>query len=255
MTKKDLEMAPFKNGQNSGNENVTQTSPAPAENIVEAPITRPFEGYTYIKKEWVDQEDGIEKVTLNVAFGHPQLPADWTNTEVYVMMPEWGSIPLKRSWVIRIPSHFEGKDKYLFHYYFQSFHANGPERVSHAFTQLISPQEFEYIDYSGDFVFVRLHWSVGNWSYVQDSDFEVDGITWGSDFSVSQAPFRWNDRLYQNGRAKEMQKLPIPRHFRCFIWVPKGAVINYCFQLIRICPEGFHIHWENNLGKNFLLTI
>ncbi|HNV68121.1 MAG TPA: hypothetical protein PKO06_00385, partial [Candidatus Ozemobacteraceae bacterium] len=36
---------------------------------VELPSTRPFEGWFFLRKEWIDQEEGIEKVTLNYTIG------------------------------------------------------------------------------------------------------------------------------------------------------------------------------------------
>jgi len=222
---------------------------------LEIPVTHPFEGYTYIKKEWVDQEDGIDKVTFNMTLGHLNAPADWSHTQTFIMMPEWGQIPLKRTWIVRLPTHLDGKDRYLFHYFFQIYYSNGTERVSNAFTQMLMPREFEYIDHSGDFVHVRLYWSVGSWTYPQNTELEVDGIDWGSEFSVSNAPYRGTDRLYHNGRFLVMQRVAIPRRFRGIIWAPKGAEIRYCFQMVRHIGEGFELVWDNNFGKDFCLSI
>ncbi len=55
--------------------------------------TRPFEGFFYLRKEWLDQEECIEKVTFNMTLGRQNLPADWNNTQSCVMMPEWGRHP------------------------------------------------------------------------------------------------------------------------------------------------------------------
>jgi len=222
---------------------------------VEVPVTRPFEGYTYLRKEWIDQEDGIEKVTFNMTLGPVNLPADWSRTQTFVMMPEWGTSPLRRTWIVRLPTHLEGHDQYLFHYFFQTYHTNGEERVSSMFAQLIQPREIEYVDYGGELVNVRLHWSIGDWSYAQDTELEAEGIEWGSEFSVSSAPYRTKDRLYQNGRILVMRRLPVPRRFHGLIWAPKGAEIRFCFQLVRHRPEGQDLLWDNNFGKNYSLTI
>lgn len=222
---------------------------------LELPITRPFEGYTYLRKEWADQEDGIEKVTINTTFSHLQQHADWNHTESFTMMPEWGTTPLHRTWIIRLPTHLDGHDRYLFHYFFHVFYSNGTERVSNTFTQMVAPQPFEFIDYAGDCAFVRLHWSIGNWAYPQDTEFECDGIEWGGEFSVSNLPYRKDDRLFHNGRFLVMNRLPIPRHFRGLIWAPRGSEIRYCFQLLKQRPDGLQMHWENNQGGDFTLTV
>jgi len=221
----------------------------------ETGLQRPFEGFSYLRKEWIDQEDGIEKVTFNMTLSPVNLPADWRKTEVSVMMPQWGTIPLKRTWIVRLPTHFQGMDRYLFHYFFQTFYSNSTDRVSSTFTQLIVPKEFEYIDHSGEVLFVKLHWSVGNWSYPQDTDLEVDGIEWGSENSISNAPYRMNDRLFQSGRFLLMKRIPLPRRFRGLIWAPKGSELKYCFQLIKYRAEENEVKWDNNFGKDYCLTI
>jgi hypothetical protein len=233
------------------------SEPVTAEGVAqELPATKPFEGFFYLRKEWVDQEEGIDRVTFNMTVSPLHLPADWNTTQTFVMMPEWGTAPLRRTWIVRLPTHYQGSDRYLFHYFFQVTYTNGQERVSNAFTNLIVPHEFEFIDHSGDFLQVRLHWSVGSWSYPQDTDLEADGIDWGSEFSVSHFPYRGNDKLYQKGRLLVMRRLPIPRRFRGLIWAPKGSEIRYCFQMLRPGPQDeLEILWDNNFGRDFRLTI
>ncbi len=230
-------------------------SETPNDAAVELPSTKPFEGWFFLRKEWIDQEEGIEKVTLNYTIGPANLPADWSHTHTYEMMPEWGTNPLHRTWIIRLPTHLEEKDRYLFHYYFQVHFHNGSERVSHTFTQLIMPHAFEFLDHAGDFLYVRLHWSVGPWSYPQDTEMEVEGIDWGSEFSVSNVPYRGTDRLFHNGRVLVMKRLTPPRRFRGFIWAPKGSEIRYCFQMARYKGDGFEIVWDNNFGRDYSLNI
>jgi hypothetical protein len=232
-----------------------QLDPASQGAAIEAPFTRPFEGYVYLKKEWVDQEDGIEKVTVNYTWSHLNLPADWNRTEQFVMMPEWGTVPLRRTWIVRLPTHLDAQDRYLFHYFFQVFGADQNERVSTAFTQMIVPHEFECIDHSGEVLFVRLHWSMGHWTYPQDTELEADGIEWGSECSVSNAPYRMNDRLFQSSRLLQMRRLPVPRRFRGLIWAPKGTEVKYCFHLLKHAPDGLESHWDNNFGKDYCITI
>jgi hypothetical protein len=222
----------------------------------EVPSTRPFEGFSYLKKEWVEQEDNIESVTLSLVFGHMNRPPDWHNMQSFTMMPEWGTAPLKRSWVLRIPTHFEGDERYLFHYFFQIRYTDGSDKVSDNFTQLIMPREIEYIDHSAACTHVRLHWSLDSWAYPQDTELEADGIEWGSEFSVSHSPYRHGDRLYERGRAARINQLPMPRVFRATIWGPHKEVINYCFNLVMVDQAGnLHQKWDNNGGENFKLTI
>ncbi len=227
----------------------------PEGSAVEVPVTRPFEGFTYLKKEWIDHEDGVEKVTFNMALGPVNLAADWSRTQSFVMMPEWGTVPLRRTWIVRLPTHFEGHDQYLFHYFFQAHFGGGNERISPTFSQLVVPRAFEFIDHAGDIIHVRLHWSVGQWTYPQDTELEVDGIEWGSEFSVNHALYRANDPLYQKGRSLVMKRLPVPRRFRGLIWAPKGSEIWYCFQLVRLDGQTTETHWDNNFGRDYTLTI
>lgn len=223
--------------------------------IIEVPISRPFEGYTYIKKEWVDCQDEIDSVSINYTFGHVNLPANWDKLQTHVMMPQWGTTPLKRNWVVRLPTHLENQNKYLFHYYFQIHYQDNREKISDMFTELIIPKQVEYIDHSGAYSHIRLHWSIGGWLYPQDTELEVEGIEWGSDFSVSQSTYRAGDRLYELGRSALINKIPAPRVYRATIWGPKGATVNYCFNLITVEINGKLKHkWNNNNGINFEMT-
>lgn len=241
-----LESVVLQKESSAGNDGTTQ----------EVPFTRPFEGFTYLKKEWVDHEDNIESVTFSMTLSQINSPANWDHTQSFAMMPEWGTAPLKRSWVVRIPTHLDGAERYLFHYYFEIRYDDGSEKVSDDFTQLIRPRVIEYIDHSGNCVHVKMHWSLSGWSYPQDTELEVAGIEWGEEYSVSHASYRGGDRLYERGRAAAISRLPVPRVYQATIWAPKGEEVNYCFNLVSIdqtgnlCPK-----WDNNGGENFKMTI
>ncbi len=222
----------------------------------EVPNTSPFEGFSYFKKEWVDHEDNIESVTFSMALSSLNKPANWDNMQSFSMMPEWGTTPLKRSWVVRIPTHFAGAERYLFHYFFQIRYVDGSEKVSDDFTQLIMPRKIEYIDHSGTCVHLKIHWSLNDWTYPQNTELEVDGIAWGDEYSVSHAPYRSGDRLYEGGRAATIAQIKVPRVFRGLIWAPHGEVVNYCFSLEALDEAGIvRKVWNNNGGKNFKLTV
>lgn len=220
---------------------------------IETTSSRPFEGFSYIRKNWIDQDDEIEKVTLNTALSHLSSPANWNKTETFTMMPEWGTNPLKRSWVVRLPTHFENEERYLFHYFYQVTTRNGNERVSDTYTQMIVPKEVEYIDHSGDCDHVILHWSLDKWSYPQNTELEAEGISWGSDYSVSQAMFRSGIDVYEKGRTMELAKIAVPRTFKCKIWGPKGEAVDYCFKLIK--NENTVVEWDNNAESDYRLVI
>ena len=222
----------------------------------EIPVTKPFEGFSFLKKDWIDNEEGIESVRLHVAYGHINEPADWKNTKIYEMMPEWGTTPLRRTWVLRIPTHYEGKDRYLLHYFFLIRYKSGNERVSASYAQLIIPKEIQYIDHSGNYSHVKLHWCLNDWAYPQDTEMELDGIEWGSEYSVSNVAYRQNDRLYERGRAQIISKISVPRLFKAVIWAPANEKINYCFNLIMTNQVG-HLSnkWDNNNGNNYVLTV
>lgn len=240
--------------QSRGEESQMRTDAKGA--ALDAPFTRPFEGFSYLKKDWVDHEDGIEAVVLHTTISGLNLPANWNLVESFVMMPEWGSLPLRRSWVVRLPTHFNGEEKYLFHHYFQVRYEDGSEKFSDTFTQLIMPKNVEYIDHSGTCTHIIMHWSIDGWSYPQDTELEVAGIEWGEEFSVSQVPYRSGDRLYERGRLYSLQRLPAPRRFHATVWAPRGAVLHYCFVLVNTDADGnLYRRWDNNCGNNFKLTI
>ena len=235
---------------------VTDKSANTCEVAQEIPLTKPFEGYSFLKKIWIDNEEGIDSVKLNVAYGHINKPANWNKMESYEMMPEWGTSPLCRTWALRIPTHYEGKDRYLLHYFFLIRDKNGNERVSANYAQLIVPKEIQFIDHSGAYTHVKLHWSLEDWSYPQDTEMELDFVEWGSDYSVSQSAYRKGDKNYEKGRAQIISKIPAPRLFKALIWAPMNEKVNYCFNLISADQNGkLSGKWDNNSGNNYVLTV
>ncbi len=224
---------------------------------IEAPVTHPFEGFVFLRKEWVDQEEGIGEVCFNYVLSPLNQPADWAKVQSHVMMPQWGQQPLSRIWIVRLPTHLDGHDSYLFHYYFtmKSAQTGAEPRASETFTQLIAPREVECLDYSGQLTNARLHWSIGNWEYPQDTEMEVDGIGWGSEFSVSQVPYRGNDPLYLKGRLLSMRRLELPRRFRARIWGPRGSTVRFCFHLMRLGADDPLSRWDNNQGRDYSITL
>lgn len=224
--------------------------------IIEVPETKPFEGHTYLKKSWIDKNEGITKVLMHMVVGHLNKPPCWDDMDVFEMMPEWGTEPLRRSWVIRIPTHYEGEVKYLLHYYFVSYYEDGNECISQTFTEQIMPKAVQFIDHSGQYSHVRLHWSAEGWSYPQNTELEFESIDWGSEYSVSHFPYKQGDRLYERGRAAIIARTAPPRLFKGIIWAPHKEKINYCFNLISLDQTGELLsHWDNNNGLNYQLTI
>ena len=223
--------------------------------VTELLPTLPFDFFSYLKKEYIDEEEGIDEVTISCAFSRINEPVDWNNIKSFIMMPEWGTTPLRRSWIVRVPTYYKGSDKFLFHYYFQIKYADGKEILSENYTQLITAREFEYIDHTSSLTNITLHWSLNDWSYPQDTPMEAEGIDWEDECSISRSPYKAGDKLYREARRLKIEKLPHPRRFKTIIAVPSKETVNYCFKLEGYKEGEPFTKWDNNEGKNFLVRL
>jgi hypothetical protein len=52
--------------------------------------------------------------------------------------------------------------------------------------------------------------------------------------------------------------VPLPRHFVARVWGPKGATVEYVFQLLRTnspVPEDDFARWDNNQSQNYRMVL
>ncbi len=104
---------------------------------------------------------------------------------------------------------------------------------------------------------VRALWSVDGWSAPNWSQAKLKGL---------KLNVRENEAGHDaegEGIADEaiyelVQTVPLPRRFVARVWGPKGATVEYVFQLLRTnspVPEDDFARWDNNQSQNYRMVL
>jgi len=206
---------------------------------------------------WIDSEPGIAMVEIRYLCSPLGEPARWEGQEetaVLAVIP--GANPVVRQAIIEIPRYLDGKDAYQLHYRFVVVR-NGREEFSPIFTEEIVSQEIPYVDSEGRITEVRLLWGVGNWNAPNWTQAKLEGL------KLQMLPNRPGHDIEGEGIADDaiyelIQTVPLPRRYVAKVWGPRGAVLEYVYQLLRTnspLPEDDFEGWDNNQGRNYRLTL
>jgi len=158
--------------------------------------------------------------------------------------------------VIEIPRYFNGKDVYQLHYRFVIVR-NGREEVSPNFTEEIVAQEIPYLDHEGRITEVRVLWSINGWNAPNWTQAKLEGL------NLQTIPNRPGHDIEGEGLADDaiyelIQTVPLPRRYVAKVWGPRGALIEYAYQLLRTnspLPEDDFVRWDNNQTQNYRLSL
>jgi hypothetical protein len=209
-------------------------------------------------KVWVDPNDSVDSVEIRYTWSPIGTDPDFRNgrDEAEVMQVVSGTHPRVRQAIIEIPRYLDGKDNYLLHYHFGGGgeHHQGFTQV---YTEEIVSNEVEYIDREGLITEVRVLWSIGGWAAPNWTQAHLEGLPL---HVPANAP---GHDIEGEGLADEaiyelVQTVPLPRRFVGRVWGPRGATVEYCFQLLRsntpIEGDEF-VRWDNNHGRNFFIAL
>jgi hypothetical protein len=157
---------------------------------------------------------------------------------------------------IEIPRYLDHEPNYLLHYRFGGggeFHEGFNQDV----TEEIVSREVEYVDNEGLITEVRVLWSVGGWSAPNWSQAKLKGL------KLNMLEREAGREAEGEGMADEaiyelVQTVPLPRRFVARIWGPKGATVEYTFQLLRTnspTPESDFARWDSNQSQNYRVVL
>lgn len=232
----------------------------------------------YMKREWLDQDPGIEKVAMHYTWTPPDHEPDWSRhretrvMEKNAMLKEGmgGTIlvelaqtevkerPAKapdnaRVRVIKMPTGIWNpisnawNEQYLFHHYYE-VHQNGKVCNTELFTEEIVSREVEYVDWDGNVVGTCAHWSVFDFDATQYCPSEVPEFIerFGDDHELRSYKFyNHPDRSsFLRHKAIMVYDLPLPHRWRSKVWGPRGAKIVQGWHvgyLDHIPAEGEHV--------------
>ena len=210
-----------------------------------------------LTKVWIDSEPGISMVEIRYVCSPLGTSARWEGQEesdVLLVVPNMN--PVVRQAVIEIPRYLDEKDTYQLHYRFVIIR-EGREEFSPIFTEDIVAREVPYLDNEGRITEVRLLWSVNGWNAPNWTQAKLEGL------NLQMIPNRPGHDIEGEGLADDaiyelVQTVPLPRRYVAKVWGPRGALVEYAYQLLRTnspLPEDDFEQWDNNQTQNYRLTL
>jgi hypothetical protein len=210
-----------------------------------------------LTKVWTDQEPGIGMVEIRYLWSPLGEAARWEgqeDAEVLAVVPDTN--PRVRQTVIEIPRYLNEKDSYQLHYRFVVVR-NGREEFSPIFSEEIVAREVPYVDQQGRITEVRVLWGVDGWAAPNWTQARLEGL------KLHMIPTRPGHDIEGEGIADDafyelIQTVPVPRRYVAKVWGPRGAAVEYVYQLLRTnspLPEDDFETWDNNQTQNYRLVL
>ncbi len=210
-----------------------------------------------LTKVWIDTEPDINMVEVRYKCSPLGEPVQWTgDEEAEVMAVVPNTNPRVRQAVIEIPRYLNDRDSYQLHYRFL-YVQGGRERFSPVFSEEIVSREVTYVDAEGRITEVRILWSVNGWSAPNWTQAKLEGL------SLQTLPDRAGHDREGEGLADDamyelVQTVPLPRRYTGRVWGPRGASVEYVYQLLRTGsprPQDDFETWDNNQSQNYRLVL
>jgi hypothetical protein len=204
-------------------------------------------------KTWIDPAQGIATVEIRYTWTPLGQAPRWDgNEEAEVMLVVPNTSPTARQVTIEIPRYVQGNDRYALHY---RFGPGGEHRAGYSppITEEIVSREVDFEDREGRITQVRVLWGVNGWGAPNWSQTILEGLALRFDDKQPghdpEGQGVVDDAIYEL-----VQTVPLPRRYLGKVWGPRGAEIEYVFQLLRTGsprPEDDFEAWDNNQARNY----
>ena len=113
----------------------------------------------YLRKEWIDQVDGIDQVWIHYAVMPLNDRPDWENAgQVREMYPEKGNQRKFRAKVIKLPRSLNGSENYQLQYYFE-IKGRRSWKTDPFIEEIICDDSLTFIDHRGEYTNICVYWS------------------------------------------------------------------------------------------------
>ncbi|NOT53122.1 MAG: hypothetical protein HOP18_00815 [Deltaproteobacteria bacterium] len=210
-----------------------------------------------LTKTWADQEPGVEMVEIRYTWSGVGEAARWNGqeeSEVMSVVPN--TTPRLRQGVIEIPRYLDMNDTYQLHYRFV-FVRGGREEFSPIFTEEIVAHEVPYIDTVGRITEVRLLWSVNGWTAQNWTQAKLEGLNLTTN-EMRAGHDREGEGIADDAMYELIRTVPLPRRYVAKVWGPRGAAVEYVYQLLRTdspIPDDDFVTWDNNQTQNYRVVL
>jgi hypothetical protein len=229
----------------------------------------------YMKREWLDQEPGIDSVYIHYTCTPYEMGPDWEHYGETRLMEQnavikegmGGTIlvelsdapvherpskspPHARIRVLKCPTRIwdprtnRQTENFLFHHYFE-VHQNGKTWNTEVFTEEIVCREVELVDEVGNVWGTCAHWSLYDDDATQYVPAEVDGFIqrYGEDNEFrSYKYYTHPDRgRFPTTKTLMTREIPMPHRWRSKMWGPRGA------QVI----QGWHVGYLDHIPSDW----
>jgi hypothetical protein len=207
----------------------------------------------YLRKEWIDQVNGIDQVLIHYATVPVGSKPDWDHDcQVREMYPERGNKRKRRAKVIKLPRSLKGAENYHLHYYFE-IQGTRSRKSDEFIEEIISDDSYTFIDYEGQYTNICVYWSINGWGAPNYSSMFEDGTLLDNPLSSLHFYGHAHDADYIDQRYEYLRTLPLPHIYRGRVHGPRGSKVFFCFHIMRRgAPYGDdYDFWDNNDGLNY----
>lgn len=193
----------------------------------------------YLRKEWTDQDAGIDAVVIHFGWSALGRPANFSASHRSRELQDWGNG--RRGKVLAMPRSVWDEEwgwcsEYAMHYGFEVI--QGENRwTTEMFTEEIASRELEYVDDSGYITNICLHWAVGDWSAPTYSPMEDERFPADSEFASMRYYGYWDKPRYHHAKWEMLRDLPLPHRWRARIWGPRGSTVLQQYHIGHMFPE------------------
>ncbi len=209
-----------------------------------------------LTKIWIDPGPGIESVEIRYTWSPLGESTRWEGkeeAEVMSVIPDTN--PKMRRAVLEIPRYLDDQDSYLLHY---RFGGGGEHRegFSQVFTEEIVAREVPYVDSEGRITEVRVLWSANGWGAPNWTQARLEGLALKTPQEAGHD--REGAGISDAAIYELVQTVPLPRRFIGKVWGPRGATVEYVFQLLRTnspIPADDFQAWDNNQSQDYHLVL
>ncbi len=110
-------------------------------------------------------------------------------------------------------------------------------------------------DGAGDVASALLLWSESAWTAPNASVMEAKRVP-GVSRDAAEYYFAEDRAAYAAARMEALAGLPLPRTFEAYVYGPANSVVEYCYLVTRVRPDGsVFTEWRNRDGGNWRVTL